>query len=258
MDEAATRLDMSRTSLFRVESGEYRANVHLVRSMMDLYDCYVERLLDQVRETLKPRWYHQYRSNSPNIPNQGYIELEDEAAQVREFSALTVPGLLQTEPYIRALFEAYPLPRTPKHLEDDVAVRLMRKRRLIDKDEPLELVAIVDEAALRRTVGGTEVMRCQLEHLAEAAALPTVTLQVLPLRIGAHGAMDGGFTLLSFHDNYNPELLFVSYGIGSLHLENADQLRMARLMFDQLRTGALSPADSLTVIKEELARLDDH
>jgi DNA-binding XRE family transcriptional regulator len=78
MEEAAARLDMSRTSLFRVESGEYRANVHLIRSMMDLYDCYLEDLLDQAREALKPRWFHQYP-----LVDMGYVDVETEAADQR-------------------------------------------------------------------------------------------------------------------------------------------------------------------------------
>jgi DNA-binding XRE family transcriptional regulator len=252
MEEAAARLDMSRTSLFRVESGEYRANVHLIRSMMDLYDCYLEDLLDQAREALKPRWFHQYP-----LVDMGYVDVETEAVLVREFCGFNVPGLLQTEPYMRALFNHHPLPRTARVLEDDVAVRLIRQQRLTNEDEPLELVAIVDEAALRRMVGDTEVMHGQLDHLIETAALPTVTLQVLQLHDGAHSAMDGAFTLLSFPEDYNPELLYISYATGSLHIEKAEQLRAARLMFEQLRTEALGPADSVALIEQVRAGLDE-
>lgn len=251
MEEAATRLDMSRTSLFRVESGEYRASVHLIRSMMDLYDCYVEDLLDQARDALKPHWFHQYGS-----AGLGYVDVETEAVLVREFCGFQVPGLLQTEPYMRALFDQHPLARTTKRLEDDVAVRLIRQRRLTDEDRPLELLAIIDEGALRRRVGGADVMRGQLEHLLEAATLPTVTLQALPLRHGAHSAMDGA-TLLSFPEDYNPEMLYVEYATGALHIEDADKLTAAKLMFDRLRTEALSPADSVALIEQVQAEPDD-
>src|SRR6266536_3697816 len=158
MEDAAVRLDMSRTSLLRTESGEYRASVHLIRSMMDLYDCYVEDLLDQAREALKPRWFQEF-----SLSDSGYVDVETEAVQVREFGGLNLPGLLQTEAYMRALFDQSPLPRTAKKMNDDVAVRMIRQQRLFDDEDPLELVAIVDEAALRRRVGGGEVMRGQLD-----------------------------------------------------------------------------------------------
>jgi transcriptional regulator with XRE-family HTH domain len=252
MDEAAARLEMSRTSLFRVESGEYKANVHLIRSMMDLYDSYVEDLLDQAREALKPRWYHQCSS-----ADMGYVDVETEAVMVREFSGLNLPGLLQTEPYMRAVFARHPLHRTAKKLEDDVAVRRIRQRRLTNDDEPLELVAIVDEAALRRRVGSVDVMRGQLEHLVESAELPTVTLQVLPLRDGAHSATDGAFILLTFPEDYNPEMLYVEYITGALHIEDAKQVRACNMVFDRLRTEALGPADSVALIEQVRVELDD-
>jgi transcriptional regulator with XRE-family HTH domain len=162
MEEAAARLDKSRSALFRIEIGESRADVHLVRSMMDLYDCADYDLIDQAREARQPRWYHQY----PSIA-MGYVDVETEAVLVREFCGLNLPGLLQTEPYVRALFARDSLPRTTKELEDDVTVRLVRKQRLMAEGNSMELVAIVDEAALRRRVGGAEVMRGQLEHLAK-------------------------------------------------------------------------------------------
>ncbi|HEV2781958.1 MAG TPA: helix-turn-helix transcriptional regulator [Actinophytocola sp.] len=252
LEEAAPRLDLTRSSLHRIESGATRASVHVIRSMMDLYDCYEDDLLDQAREAVKPRWFHRY----PSV-NMGYIDVETEACLVREFSGFYVPGLLQTESYIRALFDRSPLSRTTKVREDQVTVRLIRQRRLIDEDYPLELVAIVDEAALRREVGGAEVMRGQLEHLIMSAELPTVTLQVLPMRDGAHSAMVGGFTLLSFPEDYNPELLYVEHVGGALHIEDEPTLQTARLVFDRLRTQALGPADSVTLIERVLAEFDD-
>jgi transcriptional regulator with XRE-family HTH domain len=247
IEDAAARLDKSRSALHRIEAGQTRADVHLIRSMMDIYDVYVDDLVDAAREAYKPQF---------DYGLLGYVDAEAQAVLVREFCALNLPGLLQTEPYIRALFARYPLARTPKLLEHDVAVRLNRQRRLTDQDWPLELVAIVDEAALRRKVGGTEVMRGQLEHVVKAATLPTVTLQVLPLRSGAHGCMDGGFNLLSFPED-DPELLYVAYVTGSLHIEVAEEVRVARLAFEQLRAEALDPADSVALIERVRAELDD-
>lgn len=252
LEQAAELLDMNRTSLNRIEKGEYRATVHLIRSMMDLYDDWMEDLVDQAREALKPGWFSQY-----SLTDWGYVDVETEAVEVHQFCGLNLPGLLQTEPYMRALFAQGLVPRTAKKLADDVAVRLIRQERLTDEENPLDLVAIVDEAALRRRVGGSELMRGQLDHLLETAAMPTVTVQILPLRDGAHCAMEGGFNLLTFPEDYNPELLYVEHITGSLHIEEAEQVRVARLAFDRLRTEALSPADSVAMIGQVCAELDE-
>jgi transcriptional regulator with XRE-family HTH domain len=193
LDEAAARLDKSRSALHRIETGQTRADVHLIRSMMDLYDIYEEDLLDQAREVLKPRRFPWYGK-----ADSGYVDAEADACQVLEFSVINVPGLLQTERYMRALFQAHQSKRARTTLDSAVAVRLTRQQRLTSEYDPIELVAIVDEAALRREVGGPEVMRDQLHHLIEISALPTATVQVLPLCDGAHTAMNGAFVLLAF------------------------------------------------------------
>lgn len=250
LEEAALRLEKTRSSLHRCEHGMSRVDVHLAKSMMDLYDCWDEDLLDEVREALKPRWYHTY---SPR--DMGYVDLETEATGVREFAMFIVPGLLQTEAYMRELFRASGMRRTPEQFENDVKVRLIRQRRLAGEEEPLELVAVIDESALHREVGGPDVMRAQLRHLVAAASLPTVTVQVLPLRGGPHGDLRSAFILLSFPEPDEPDMQYVSYSTGSLHLEDQAEVNAARLLFDRLRSEALSPVDSLALIERVGAEL---
>lgn len=149
IEEAAPRLDMSTSTLSRVETGCAGAGVHLVRSMMDLYDHYDETLLDLAREARKRGWWQAY-----GIRAQGYIGMETEAAVVRDSQVMNIPGLLQTEAYMRAMFRTGLVCRSAKQMENDVAARLIRQDRLTDADGPLDLVAIVDEAALHRMVGG--------------------------------------------------------------------------------------------------------
>jgi len=244
IEQAAPLLDKTRSALGRIERGETRADVHFVRSCMDLYDQYVDDLLAETREALKPQWFRSY-----GVEDLGYVDVETHAATVKEFPALNLPGLLQTESYIRAVL-AGGRRRTKVQMDNDIAVRLIRQRRLTGDSSPLDLVAVVDEAALRREVGGAEVMREQLRHLVEAAAWPTVSLQVLPLREGVHSAMDGAFILLSFPEPEDSELLYVEYATGALHIEDSEEVRRARLKFDQLRTEALSPADSVALIEQ--------
>ncbi len=244
LEAAAPRLDLSRSSLFRVESGETRATVHLVRSMMDLYDRFEEGLLDTVRAALKPSWFTAY-----GVQDLGYTDAETEACRVFDYPGMHLPGLLHTEPYMRAVFERAHRRRSPAQVHNQVAVRQIRQRRLTSEDDPLELVAIVDEAALTREIAAPEIMRDQLTHLVESAEMPTVTLHVLP-RVGfPPRALEGGFTLLDFPEPDEPELLYHEYMTGALHIEDEAEVREARLVFDALRGEALNHDDSVALIE---------
>jgi transcriptional regulator with XRE-family HTH domain len=244
LDQAAERLDKKRSALHRIETGMTKADVHFVRSVMDIYDEYDPHLLDQTREAAKPLWFRAY-----GISDMGYVDVETFAVAVKEFPGLNLPGLLQTEDYVRAMLGQGRHRRTDAQVANDVRVRLIRQQRLVDSENPLDLVAIVDEAALRRAVGGPEVMRSQLRHLIQVTDLQTVSLQVLPLSTGAHSSMDGAFTLLSFLDPQDPEMLYVEYPTGALHIEDEKEVAEARLKFENLRSEALSPADSLVLIE---------
>ncbi|MEV6241724.1 DUF5753 domain-containing protein [Lentzea sp. NPDC051838] len=246
--EAARALDKDVQALYRIEAAETRVDVHLVRSMMDLYDSYESDLLDQVRDALKAGWWRAF-----GVEDMGYLDVETEAAVIREIALLTIPGLLQTEAYTRALFDADHRERSKGWQNNQVAVRQFRQRRLTDPDNLLVLDAVIDEAALRKLVGGIDVMRAQLRHLIDMAALPNVTLRVLPSELGAHDGMNGGFTLLSFPDPEDSDLLYISYATGAMHIENEGELKEARLAFDRLSARALTPAESVALIERTLA-----
>ena len=226
--------------------GETRADVHLVRSMMDLYDHFEDGLLDEVRAALKPSWVTKY-----GVQDAGYVDAETEASMVREYSALNIPGLLQTKPYIKAVFEHASRRRSPEHLHNQIKVRLIRSERLTSDENPLELIAVIDEAALLWKVGAPEVRRAQLGHLIDMAELPSVTLQVLPLERGPHSSMEGPFIVLDFEPDEQP-LLYHAYVTGALHIESQAEVQAARVVFDSLRSEALSPAESVALIERLL------
>ncbi|CAM3889589.1 helix-turn-helix transcriptional regulator [Kibdelosporangium persicum] len=250
LDEAAAKLDKARSALNRIETGETKADVHLARSIMDIYDIFDANLLDEVREAAKTPWFRAY-----GFKDLGYVDVETAAARVSEFSTSVIPGLLQTEAYIRALFRLRPN-QDPIRLKNDTRVRIIRQARLTDQNWPLELSAVVDEGALRREVGGVAVMREQLRHLIAVAELPTVTLQVLPLKRGVHHSMDGAFAILRFPDPEDPELLYVEYPGGALHIEEPEKVEEAKLSFDCLRSDdALSPADSVALLDRMASEL---
>ncbi|HEX6353583.1 helix-turn-helix domain-containing protein [Actinophytocola sp.] len=245
IEDAARLLDKSRSSLARIETGQSRADVHLIRSMMDIYDHYDPDLLDLAREANRPGWWARY-----TVDDRGWISMETEASVELEFSVLNIPGLLQTEGYMRALFASGKVRRSRERLANDVAARLHRQRRLTEEEFPLRLVAIIDEAALRRKVGGVEVMRDQLGHLVMVSELSTVSVQVLPNEAGAHSGMDGAFIILTFPEDEDPSVLYVEYPTGSLQVERPEEVTEARLVFDRLRSEALSPSDSVAFIEK--------
>lgn len=187
-----------------------------VRSMLDLYNIggtQWTEIIDMVREARKRSWLQAY-----GIRGQGYVGLETDATVVHDFQLACVPGLLQTESYMRALFRASRRRPTDAEIERDVKIRMLRQRRLVEGPS-LELVAIVDEAALRRPVGGVAVLRHQLQQLVERAALPSVCFQVLPVSLGVHAGTDGSFTVLGFAEPDEPDIAYVEHTVNALHYE---------------------------------------
>jgi transcriptional regulator with XRE-family HTH domain len=248
LEEAAPRLDLSSSSLSRTEKGQQSVSVHLVRSMLDLYDVGGERwteLIELTREARKHGWWRSY-----GLDDTGFVPLEAEATLERDYTLGFVPGLLQTEEYASALFRASLIKRTRVELENQIRIRMIRQRRLIDEGNPLDLVAIVDESALYRPIGGRIVMRAQLAHLVEAAALDRVTFQVLPLDIGARLALAAGFILLSFDLLGLPDMAYVEHPLGSVQMEQEAEVTSATMVFDRLRSLALSPADSVALVQK--------
>ncbi|MER5663505.1 helix-turn-helix domain-containing protein [Streptomyces mirabilis] len=173
-------------------------------------------------------------------------EAEAIATAIREYAALLIPGLLQTEGYARAVFRAYQPTATEDVIDELVAARLERARLLADPTTPL-LWAVLDEAVLRRKVGGTAVMTEALRHVATLAQQHRVIVQVLPFGAGAHAAMQGTIKLMSFEDA--PPLAYLQ-GPNTGRLED-DPATVTRheLTYDLLGATALSPRESLALIE---------
>ena len=244
LEEAASLLDKTRSGLHRIESGTSKADVHFVRSAMDIYDQYDPDLVDLARDAAKPGWWRRY-----GLDDRGFVPMETEAATELELSLVHIPGLLQTEDYINALY-ANGMNALAGNRKGSAAPRLVRQRRLTDEESPIELVAIIDESALHKNIGGVDVMREQLRHLVRQAGLPTVTLQVLPNSQGAHPGLEGEFLILGFQEDEDPDLLYFAYLTGAVHIEKPEELAKAKLAFEHLRSVALSPSDSVGFIEE--------
>ena len=166
---------------------------------------------------------------------------EAEASSISSYESLLVPGLLQTEEYVRATIQSGRTTADPEEVDRIVAARSARKA-LLSRDVPPKLWIVLDEGAVRRVVGGPDVMRSQVARLIEACENPAIVMQVLPFSAGAHAAMGGPFTILDYDDKVlDPTVVYLGNDTSTLLLEKEAQVARYRLMFDHLRAKALDP-----------------
>ncbi|MDT0380985.1 helix-turn-helix transcriptional regulator [Streptomyces sp. DSM 42041] len=190
-------------------------------------------------------WPYVYREAFPDWSRK-FMELSARAASIREYAAHVVPGLLQTEEYAHAVLSVGRTLQSEEHLAERVEARLQRQERLAERDRP-ELWVVLDEAVLRRPVGGTDVMRRQLRRLREAARDRRTTVQVLPFRQGQHDSLGGSMTLLTMPDREETAYLEGS-NYGRL-VEEPAEVQEHALIYDRLRAAALPPVLSLDMIR---------
>jgi hypothetical protein len=253
LKEAALRLERTDTTVSRMEADYMEVRHRDVTDLLDFYgvpeDAPVRgELRDLVRDAKKQGWWRPY--SDVTLKNfDAYIGLEAGASAVRSYEVKVIPGLLQTEDYARALLSTNRELGSPDNIDRMVELRMIRQKNLTS-DPPLQLSAIVDEAALHSRVGGVEVLRAQLHHLIEASAAPNVILQVIPASAGAHSGMGFPFHILEFSDDpLDTDIVYLDYWMGSLYLEKPRDIRTYTRMLQDLHTVALPPDDSVHLIK---------
>lgn len=257
--EAARLVGWHQSKVSRIETGASGVKPADVRLLLDAYGVREA----QLRELLlalansdegggRHHWWHAYRGVLPPT-YRDFISLESQASAMRTLETSVVPGLLQTPEYARAVTRAAVSGLTDEAATADerldalVAVRLARQE-VLHADPPLRLSAVLDEAVLRREVGGPEVMARQLGRLTEAARLPHVTLQVLPFAAGEHIGITGPFVIFSFSRTSDLDVVVLDHLTSSLYLERKEDLRAYTEAFNALRIHALSPEESLDYI----------
>lgn len=247
-EEVTARLLFSPTKLSRIETGQSGASQRDIRDLCDLYEvadpAERERLMLLAREGKQRGWWQDY-----DLPYATFVGLEAEASSINVYHSETVPGLIQTEDYARAMLGAEVPPFSAQELEQRVAARLTRQTLLAHRDGP-RYYAILDEAVLHRQVGGPAVMRAQLQQITRSARLPSVTLQVIPSEVGAHPAMESVFSILEFETPLVSDIVYVEGLVGNIYLERPADLERYRLIFSHLRTIALNAKGSIDLITE--------
>ncbi|MFI0242736.1 helix-turn-helix domain-containing protein [Streptomyces sp. NPDC016845] len=249
-EEVAERLLVSQSKISRLENGRRSISQRDVRDLCGVYEVedhrIVESLMQMAKDSRQQGWWHSFG----DIPYSVYIGLETDAASLRVYDPQVVPGLLQTRGYAEALINGALPETTPQDIEKRVQVRMRRQERIQAPDNPLRLWTVLDEAALRRVVGGKNIMREQLEHLVEQSQLPHVTVQVIPFDMGAHPGLNGQYAILEFPDAADSSVVYIEGVTSDLYLEKANDVQKYSVMYEHLRAQALNVEQSRQFISE--------
>ncbi|ARF55802.1 helix-turn-helix domain-containing protein [Streptomyces gilvosporeus] len=243
-EQVAERLLVSQSKISRLENGRRSISQRDVRDLCSVYEVEDHRIVDSLMQMAKDSrqqgWWHAFG----DIPYSVYIGLETEAASLRVYESLLVPGLLQTPGYAEAVIPGAVPELAPENLEKRIQVRMRRQERVDDPKRPLRLWVVLDESALRRVVGSHLVMREQLDHLVEMSNLPHVTVQVLPYDTGAHAGMSGTFSILEFDDASDSSVVYIEGVTSDLYLEKTNDVHKYTIMYEHLRAQALNADQS--------------
>jgi hypothetical protein len=249
-DDVGARLEWSGAKVSRIETARVKVTSRDVRDLLDLYGIsgqHRDNLLLLTREANQRGWWESYSGVEPG-GLLTYVGLEEEATAMQSFDVQVVNGLLQTADYARAVIRAVSPSSGSEQIDRKVALRLKRQEALV-RQEPLHLWSIMDEAVVRRQVGGAGVMRDQLTHLIEVAETGRATLQVLPFSAGAHAGVDSAFQVLEM-PSPDPEIVEVEYLHDVAYIDTDHVVRQYTRIFDRLRATAMSPDDSVRLIAE--------
>jgi transcriptional regulator with XRE-family HTH domain len=256
-EEVSSRTGINEATLYRLEVAKARPQARTLIALLDLYGVTEPNQRTQLQALAKQSDERSWlQSFPPELPEAyaTYIAFEGEASTLLNYECLYVPGLLQTEAYARAALSR----GMPTATKDEIARQLearMSRQAVLTREPPLRLWAIVDEAALHRPVGGTNVMADQLQRLTESADLPQVTLQALPYAVGGHPGMPGSFAILQFADDGAGDVVYIETQASTLFLESSLDLARFTGIFEHLRALALPPDESVELIRGVIREL---
>jgi transcriptional regulator with XRE-family HTH domain len=254
-EQAGYEIRASRSKISRLENGRVRLKSRDLTDLLALYgmadDGLRSKFLALARRSNTPDWWTTYSDILPDW-FETYLGLEAAAATIRSFEVQFVHGLLQTEDYARAVTRLGRKTVPAGEIERRVALRLKRQN-LLSRANPPRIWSVMDEAVLRRPVGGPAVMRAQFQHLIEIAEFPHVTLQVIPFASGGHVGESGSFTVLRFEERDLPDVVYIEQLTGAIYLDQRSDVEHYLEVVDELSSEALTPAGTTRFI-EQVAR----
>jgi transcriptional regulator with XRE-family HTH domain len=251
LEEAGNAIRASHSKISRLETGRVGFKDRDIADLLTMYGVTDEQdrqsLRDLAMRANKPGWWHDYSDILPSW-FEAYVGLEEAATQIRAYEVQFVPGLLQTGDYSRAVtLLGYPN-ATERELDRRVALRLARQV-VFTRPEAPNVWAVLDEAVLRRHIGGPLIMQAQIRHLIELAQRPNVTIQVVPFTAGGHAAAGGPFSILRFAEFDLPDVVYLEQLTSALYLDKPEMLDNYLMVMDRLSVEAMTPANSLKYMK---------
>jgi transcriptional regulator with XRE-family HTH domain len=256
-EDAGYHIRASGSKISRLELGRVSFKE---RDVVDLLEYYGvtdreerDSLIQLTREANATPWWQKYQDAVPDWFGV-YVGLEEAAQLIRVYEVQFVPGLLQTEEYARAVVAQGAPGLDPSEMERRVAVR-MGRQKLLTRDSPPRLWAIVDEAALRRPMGGRDVLAAQIERLMDAVGEPNITLQVMPFRYGGHAAEGGAFTIMRFPEADLPDMVYMEYLTGALYLDKPDEVERYAAVMERLSVAGTSPERTREILAAVLKEI---
>ncbi|MGC4760974.1 helix-turn-helix domain-containing protein [Micromonospora trifolii] len=247
---AGWEIRSSESKISRMELGRVGFKERDVADLLTLYgvteDHERDALLKLARDANSPGWWHRYGDVLPSW-FQSYLGLEAAAALIRSYEVQFVPGLLQTREYARAVVLLGHGAAGPGEIDRRVSLR-MQRQQLLQRQNPPQLWAVVDEAALRRPIGGAAVMRGQLTALIEATKSPHIRLQVIPFAAGGHAAAGGAFTILRFGDQELPDIVYIEQLTSAIYLDKRDDLDYYAVAMERLCVEAEPPERTAEIL----------
>ena len=250
MQLAGYHIRATESKISRMETGKVSFKERDVADLLTFYgvtdSAEHAQVMALVREANAPGWWHSFSEVLPPW-FQAYVGLESAAAVVRTYEIQFIPGLLQCPEYVRAVVSA-DRAATPSELDRRIELRLRRQLALERGDGP-RLWVVLDEAAVRRPVGGREVMEAQIRYLIDQACSPNVTIQLLPYRVGAHAAEGGAFTVLRFAEADLPDIVYIEQLARAQFIEKPDIVERYAAAMEQITVEALTPEQTVTVLE---------
>jgi len=235
----------------RIETARVAVTPRDVKDLLALYGvrdaAYRDALVELARLSRERTWWTDYR----DIMRGNFVGLEAGASSMHSWEPVILPGLLQTEAYMRALLRAGRPTDPVRHIDRRVSLRLMRQSRLT-VDRPIELRAVIDESVVRRVIGGRDVMVEQLKRLIDTAQLPNVTLQILPFDAGEHPFLGGSAVLLEFSDATHLDVVYLEGIAGDYYEEQPAEVARYREEFERLSAKALDHRMTIKMIESLL------
>ena len=252
--EAAEAILSSEWTVRRYEGAEGGLKPLTLKSMLIAYSVTdvreIDAFLSLARDASKPGWWHRYDDVLPSWFKVA-VGLEESASLIRAYEPQVVPGLLQTENYVRAITAA----SFPSENEDDwerrVALRLARQD-LLKRPAPPQYWVVLEETVLRRPIGRKDDMRGQLKYLIEAAGRPDITIQVLPFSAGWHPAMYGMFNIFRFPDNAMPDVVYSEALTSAYYLNQPHETAKYTEAIDRMAAQAATPDQTVTILRKIL------